>query len=449
MTADPFGLPPREAIRYVAEQANLGTDRWDDIWKGAHTRSFIVAGVQADDMLATIRAARDKAVRDGTTLAEFRRDLKPLLGRLGWEARGKSYVAWRTRLIYETNLRSAYAAGQYEQQTDPEVLALLPVWKYRHSGAKDPRPEHVRWDGLILRHDDAWWNTHYPPNGWGCGCWVEPMTAAAAEAEGGVRQAPEILRRAWRDPVSGRTDMVPIGIDPGWDYNVGAEWRNNRDLPGSSTPIPPDWPPPAPDFASLSSATARPLPAPRAIGSEAVTTFRNATRADRQLSRDYAPWGESLSEEEAAALAQHKAGRTMNLALRGEIDRPDLVAAADRLVTALRRARVPETMAVFRGIGGEELDWWADAEVGQTRRLGAMVPTSVVAEAAQRFAFAGWLTIVLPAGLRGAGYVHPFPRRHHPNYEMLLAPGMLFRVLRREGARLVLEVVDERGGDGG
>lgn len=263
--AEAIGLPPAEAIRFFGGKANVGTRRWDDVWKAAHTRAFMVAGVQAEDVLGGVRAALDKAIREGTTLREFRADLGPLMQRLGWEAKGKGYVAWRTRLVYETNLRSAYAAGQYEQQTDPDVLALVPIWRYRHSGARDPRPEHVRWDGLTLRHDDAWWATHYPPNGWGCGCWVEPLTerqaargaGTAGRDAAGLNQAPEILRRQWTDPVSGRTEQVPIGIDPGWDYNVGAAWRSARDLPEPPVPIPPGFAPPTPALPAPAPAAAR------------------------------------------------------------------------------------------------------------------------------------------------------------------------------------------------
>ena len=32
------------------------------------------------------------------------------------------------------------------------------------------RPEHRAWHGLILPIDHPLWDTHYPPNGWGCRC---------------------------------------------------------------------------------------------------------------------------------------------------------------------------------------------------------------------------------------------------------------------------------------
>lgn len=262
MTIEALSLPPREAIAFLLQKGSVGTRRWDDVWKAGHTRAFMVAGVQAGDLLEGVRRAVQRGIAEGTTLAAFRADLQPLLERLGWAARGEGYVGWRTRLVYETNLRSAYAAGDYEQRTEPEVLEAFPYWRYRHSGARDPRPEHKAWDGLVLRADDPWWQTHHPPNGWGCGCWVEPLTAAELGRLGkpGPDSAPPIVTRVWTDRASGRTERVPVGIDPGWDYNVGAAWRQVRDLPPGT--LPPDWPPPAPAHAAIVPRQPAPPPAP-------------------------------------------------------------------------------------------------------------------------------------------------------------------------------------------
>lgn len=34
-------------------------------------------------------------------------------------------VAWRTKVIYQTNMTTSYAAGRYQELTDPEFLALV------------------------------------------------------------------------------------------------------------------------------------------------------------------------------------------------------------------------------------------------------------------------------------------------------------------------------------
>lgn len=223
---DALNLPPEEAIRFFRAKVNTPTRAWDDLRHGAHARAWSVAGVQADDMLTDIRRAMDKAIAQGTTLDEFRRDIAPLLTDLGWADRGPGYVGWRTRVIYETNMRTAYAAGRYAEMTDPDVLEARPFWRYRHSGKRDARPQHKAWDGLVLRADDPFWQSHYPPNGWGCGCYVQSLGPRDLARAGKTApdEAPPAGARPYRDPNSGEISALPAGIDPGWDYNVGASW---------------------------------------------------------------------------------------------------------------------------------------------------------------------------------------------------------------------------------
>jgi hypothetical protein len=236
-----LNLPPEEAIRFFRAKVNTPTRAWDDLRHGAHARAWSVAGVQADDMLADIRRAMDKAIAQGTTLDEFRRDIAPLLGELGWADRGPGYVGWRTRVIYETNMRTAYAAGRYAQMTDPDVLAARPFWRYRHSGKRDARKQHRAWDGLVLRADDPFWQTHYPPNGWGCGCYVQSLGPRdlARAGKTGPDEAPPAGTRPYRDPTTGEISALPAGIDPGWDYNVGASWTQGVVPPPLAEPLQP------------------------------------------------------------------------------------------------------------------------------------------------------------------------------------------------------------------
>ncbi|MCA3420999.1 MAG: hypothetical protein INF34_12840 [Roseomonas sp.] len=258
-SVDALNLPPEEAIRFFRAKVNTPTRAWDDLRHGAHARAWSVAGVQADDMLADIRRAMDKAIAQGTTLDEFRRDIAPLLGELGWADRGPGYVGWRTRVIYETNMRTAYAAGRYAQMTDPDVLAARPFWRYRHSGKRDARKQHKAWDGLVLRADDPFWQTHYPPNGWGCGCFIQSLGPRdlARAGKTGPDEAPPAGTRPYRDPTTGEISALPAGIDPGWDYNVGQSWLQGVVPREAAQPLRP-----------LASAAERqiapgPMPAPR------------------------------------------------------------------------------------------------------------------------------------------------------------------------------------------
>ncbi|MFV9492170.1 hypothetical protein ACNUI5_09110 [Pseudomonas aeruginosa] len=55
----------------------------------------------------------EKAIADGTTLEEFRRDFDRIVAKYGWSYRGGRN--WRSRVIYETNMRGSYMAGRLEQ----------------------------------------------------------------------------------------------------------------------------------------------------------------------------------------------------------------------------------------------------------------------------------------------------------------------------------------------
>nr|WP_277875923.1 phage minor head protein [Acetobacter fallax] len=174
-------------------------------------------------MLDDFRKAVGKALTDGTTLAEFRTDFDSIVTRRGWEFTGTA--GWRADLIYSQNLSNAYSAGNYRQLTTPEALDIFPYWQYQHHVCQHPRHDHEAWGGMILRADDPWWNTHWPPNGWRCHCTVEPVSRADLRRNRWeVGEAPPLDLRSWKNPVSGKTEMIPKGIDPGFQTNPGKLW---------------------------------------------------------------------------------------------------------------------------------------------------------------------------------------------------------------------------------
>jgi len=155
----------------------------------------------------------DKAISQGTTLEEFRKDFDHIVRKHGWSYNGGRN--WRSEVIYSTNIRTSYSAGRWAQLTDPEQMQVLPYLRYNHGDSRVPRPEHLAWDGVTLPADDPWWKTHYTPNGWGCKCYVTGATASeyAASKKAGAGTAPE-------SPIDPKTGE-PKGIDKGWGYNVG------------------------------------------------------------------------------------------------------------------------------------------------------------------------------------------------------------------------------------
>ena len=218
-----FGTPFQAQIEFLRQKLGVPTERWDDIQSAAHDRAFVVAGAAKADLLADLHQAVIKAAEDGAGLQAFRKDFKAIVARhgwTGWTGEGtKEGEAWRTRVIYQTNMATSYAAGRHRQMSDPEVLKLHPYWRYLHSdGVLNPRPLHLAWHGLTLRHDHPFWATHYPPCGWGCQCRVTSVTRREGEASAraGLDEPPA----GW-DRIDGKTG-APVGIDKGFDYAPGA-----------------------------------------------------------------------------------------------------------------------------------------------------------------------------------------------------------------------------------
>lgn len=231
-TVDALNLPFDEAIKYFRGKINLPTQGWTDLWKGMHARAFVVAGAARADLLGDLRSAVDKAISDGTTLRDFKKSFADIVSRHGWKHKGAP--GWRAATIFDTNVGVAYSAGHYKQMTDPDVLRARPYFRYIESSSAHPRVPHMQWYNLVLPADDPFWETHYPPNGWGCKCGVvshskrEVDELKKEEADGPYpinTTAPKITTRKWTNPRTGEVLNIPDGIDPGWDYNPGqAAW---------------------------------------------------------------------------------------------------------------------------------------------------------------------------------------------------------------------------------
>lgn len=226
-------VPFKEAIEFLQAKVNLPTRRWDDLRHGAHVRGFSVAGVTRDDMLSDFRVAIKKARSEGTGFNEFRKDFDKIVERYGWQyfSHGKTEderAAWRSKIIFTTNMRTSYMAGRWKQLTDPDVMRYRPYLQYVHSGALHPRKLHLSWDGRVLRTDDPAWRYMFPPNGWGCGCDVEALSERDLRALGksGPDEAPDLTPYQDTDPRTGQPEMRIPGIDRGWEYNVGQEWQH-------------------------------------------------------------------------------------------------------------------------------------------------------------------------------------------------------------------------------
>ncbi|MGB1239945.1 MAG: PBECR2 nuclease fold domain-containing protein, partial [Pseudomonadales bacterium] len=236
--------PFAQAQDYLRNKIPLPTNGWEDVYARQHDHAFSVSGANktaiVEDFLSAVRAA----VEDGETLADFRKRFDTIVEQHGWDYHGSR--GWRSKLIYETNVRQAYNAGREAQMAEPGFQALFPYAEYRHSGAEHYRPEHKSWNSLVLLINDPWWDTHSPSNGYGCKCKKFPKSERALR-RGGKRTpdpTPEVIYKEHIDKRTGEVLQVPKGIDPGFEYRPGQSAQRHttprfiEEWPANASPIP-------------------------------------------------------------------------------------------------------------------------------------------------------------------------------------------------------------------
>ena len=108
-----FNVPFDEAISFFTNKLQLPTSGYTDIWRERHSHAFVVAGANNDALVEDFYNAIHKTMRDGTGLKAFQNDFNDIVAKHGWSHHGSA--EWRSRLIYDTNVRQSYNAGQYQQ----------------------------------------------------------------------------------------------------------------------------------------------------------------------------------------------------------------------------------------------------------------------------------------------------------------------------------------------
>jgi len=229
----PINVDPQEAIDFFRSKGrHVGFD-WRDTWEKEHGRSFTVAKMMQADLLADTQRVVDRAIAEGWTFDRFRAELEPMLKARGWWGRQdmRDPVTGQIRnvqlgstnplkIIYDTNLRTAMAAGRYERIV--RVARHRPYLRYTAVLDNRTRPLHAAWHGTILPWDDPWWNEHFPPNGWNCRCRVQQLSDSDLKRRGlAVSDRPSAGVSTYVNPRTGEVHQIPDGIDPGFAYHVG------------------------------------------------------------------------------------------------------------------------------------------------------------------------------------------------------------------------------------
>lgn len=206
-------------VDFFKKKINLPSETYRDLSNDEHDWAFIVAGATNMNIVADFREAVSKAIIDGTTIEEFRKDFRKIVKKHGWTYNGTE--GWRTRIIYDTNLTSSYQAGRYEQLQ--EVKEYMPYWEYVHTQSEHERKAHKELDGTVLPADHEFWKSHYPPNGFNCKCTVH------AHNEHTLKKQGKTLLKDKKVEVN--KEGVPLSVHPSFNHTPS---KNIKELESRS-----------------------------------------------------------------------------------------------------------------------------------------------------------------------------------------------------------------------
>ncbi len=206
-------FPNEAAADYIRGKAVADPKNFGNLPAQLKQRAFTVAGVEQMDALRRLRDIIAK-VPEGTTWDEAKREIAAEISPFtGGDAKAAKA---RADFMLRTHGFQAYAVARHQQQM--ETVRDFPYWKYETVGDSRVRPGHAALDGKVLRADDPWWKTHYPPWDWGCRCIVVALDEEDAQ-EIGISESNEM-------PTPGRSER--FSFDP---TNVGIDLEKYRKEP--------------------------------------------------------------------------------------------------------------------------------------------------------------------------------------------------------------------------
>lgn len=442
-----FGKPfAQQLAAWRIRLANqVPTSTWQDLWQSQHDRAFVVAGAMKADLLADLAAAVDKAITNGGTLESFRKDFREIVEKNGWHGwageGSKKGEAWRTKVIYKTNLATSYAAGRLAQLREGGFAFYV----YRHGGSVEPRIQHLAWDGLVLEADHPFWATHAPPNGWGCSCYITGARSREGAKRVGGKPGKE-LEDGWQaiDPRTG----APAGIDKGWAYAPGSTVsadiiattvRKARQLP---LPLGDDL------MADVDAISKRPDGREVRELMKSIGAQRVGQMIDEMRQRLSANGITQISAAEAAAIHAYTGPyhSRLNYAARqmalGQEPRPDAVRLIEIIDNALRRLPrfVGTTVRGIAAVPDRMTQFFRNAPVGTRFSFESLTSSSKEAEKA----FSGPIVFhIRGRSGRDISVLSQYPEKEE---EVLLPSGLQFTILAKQerAGVLHLEVIEER-----
>lgn len=206
-----------EALEYLEKKAVIPFEVFKKLEEQYRSLAFSVSGYSRLEVLNRFLEELQNAVKEGTTVREFRENMSRFLEEEGYDG----LTPYHADMIFRQNMQTAFSVGHYRQMTDPDVLERRKYWQYQTAGDSHVRETHMAMDGRVFPADSKVWDTWYPPNGFGCRCTVVSKTEEQVKRMG--LQVENDMPKAVDLETGEIVDALP---DPKFRTNPAkAEWK--------------------------------------------------------------------------------------------------------------------------------------------------------------------------------------------------------------------------------
>lgn len=320
----------------------------------------------------------------------------------------------RARMIVVTELGTAYSEAGQQRMEQAKTLGVAGLQKqWRRSGKLHPRVSHAAADGQIVDVDKP-----FVVGGIEIPKPRDPSIPVGERVWCGCSSLPHMMH--WRVSTPGAKPFTAQELAASPEARQAVRIRS---------PAPPD-------------------PASAPPSQPQVRAFSSAIEQHHTLTREYAGWASSLTQAERYALNYYKGpdGFVLNEAIRVGRVSATLAEHIARLDDALAKASLPAPTRIWRGEGNRSRN--LNLMAGD---VSAVNPSFFSASLSEEMALGNAedgivLEILLPAGYPAAyvnGVPIPVPEAalRNSEFEMLLPRGRRFKVLKRRGRRLTVEML--------
>lgn len=145
----PFDLPMQDAKGYWDKKVAVSPAEYKEMLPAAKVQAFAVAEIAKGEELYTVQRAIERAIAQGSTLAEFKKDAADVFARRGWD-KDKPY---RIDLIFRNNVQTSYAVGQWQEINTGN---LFPYVEYSsiNDGRRTPICKKLGAPPMIFHRED-------------------------------------------------------------------------------------------------------------------------------------------------------------------------------------------------------------------------------------------------------------------------------------------------------